>query len=137
MGSMAKRTRTATDRTPATDAAAPADLRLAWLDRMRPYRERRERDVTIEVALKGIERELRAQRDAVGDIIDVWNRVAPAAVRELASIAGVSAGTLTLAVSSSGASYELSRALREGLERTLVQQMPTRVKRIKVRVAGE
>jgi len=134
---MAKRTRTASDRASASEPSAPADLRLAWLNRMRPYRERRERDVSIEIALKGIERELRTQRDSVGDIIDAWNRVAPASVRELASIAGVSAGTLTLAVASSGASYELGRALREGLERALVQQMPTRVKRIKVRIAGE
>ena len=88
---MAKRTRTASDRASASEPSAPADLRLAWLNRMRPYRERRERDVSIEIALKGIERELRTQRDSVGDIIDAWNRVAPASVRELASIAGVSA----------------------------------------------
>lgn len=130
---MAKRTRTPS--APATEP--PADLRLAWLDRMRPFRERRERDVSVESALQSIERELRMQRDTVGDIVDVWNRIAPSPVRELATVGGVSSGTLTLAVASSGASYELSRALRDGLEKLLVQQMPGRVRRIRVRVAGE
>jgi hypothetical protein len=91
----------------------------------------------METALQAIERELRQQQDAVGDVIDVWNRLAPAGVRNLAAIVGVSAGTLTLAVTSSGASYELSRALRDGLERQLVHQMPSRVKRIKVRIVSE
>ena len=117
--------------------AASVDRRLAWLDRMRPFRERRERDVTIEVTIRSLERELRAEHDAVGDVIDVWNQVAPANVRGLAAIGGVVQGTLTLTVESSGASYELSRALREGLERELLKRLPARVRRIKVRVKAE
>ena len=100
--------------------AASVDRRLAWLDRMRPFRARRDRDVTIEVTIRSLERELRAEHDAVGDVIDVWNQVAPPHVRGLAAIGGVVQGTLTLTVESSGASYELSRALREGLERELL-----------------
>lgn len=129
--------------TPRADGAASfggspaADRRLVWLDSMRPFRARHERDVSMESALQAIERELRNQRDTVGDVIDVWNRVAPPSVRDLASVVGVSAGTLTLAVASSGAAYEIGRVLRDGLERQMVQQMPARVKRIKVRVVSE
>ena len=116
---------------------ATVDRRLAWLDRMRPFRARRDRDVTIEVTIRSLERELRAEHDAVGDVIDVWNQVAPAEVRGLASIGGVVQGTLTLSVESSGASYELSRARRDGLERELLKRLPARVRRIKVRVKAE
>lgn len=103
---------------------------------MRPFRERHERDVGLERVIQSLEREMRDQQAAVGDIIDAWNQVAPPAVRDLAAIAGVSQGTLTLVVTSSGASYELSRALRDGLERTLMQRLPARVKRIRVRIAA-
>lgn len=113
------------------------DARLAWIDRMRPFRCRHDRDVSMEPALKAIEREFRQQNDAVGDVIDAWNAVAAPQVRSLATIAGVTQGTLTLVVHSSGASYELSRALRGGLERELMRRLPARVKRIKVRVAAE
>ena len=79
---------------------------------------------------------MRERQHAVGDVIDVWNQVAPAAVRELAAVGGVAQGTLTLVVTSTGASYELGRHLRDGLERTLMQQLPTRVKRIRVKIAA-
>ncbi len=115
--------------------AVPADRRLAWLERMRPFRARHERDVSMEAALQSLERQLREQHNAVGDIIDVWNEIVPAPLQGIASIGGVSQGTLTLVCATSGASYEISRALRDGLERTLMQRLPSRVKRIKVRVA--
>lgn len=121
----------AAERQPATP---PADRRLIWLDRMRPFRGRRDRDVTIDVTIRSLERELRAEHDAVGDVVDAWNQVAPENVRHLASIGGVVQGTLTLVVETSGASYELSRVLRDGLERTLLKRLPARVRRIKVRV---
>ena len=104
---------------------------------MRPFRARRDRDVTIDLTIRSLERELRAEHAAVGDVIDTWNQVAPADVRGLAAIGGVVQGTLTLTVESSGASYELSRALRDGLERELMKRLPARVRRIKVRVKAE
>jgi len=90
----------------------------------------------MEGALQSLERQLREQQNAVGDIIDVWNELAPPSVRGLATIGGVSQGTLTLVTTSSGASYELSRVLRDGLERALMRRLPSRVKRIKVRVGS-
>jgi hypothetical protein len=127
---------TPSDPAPPAAAAAPADRRLAWLERMRPFRARHDRDVSMEGALQSLERQLREQQNAVGDIIDVWNELAPPAVRGLATIGGVSQGTLTLVTASSGASYELSRVLRDGLERALMRRLPSRVKRIKVRVGS-
>jgi len=140
----AKDVRPTKDVRPAKDALPSKDARtdiitdrwLAWLERMRPFRARLERDVSMEGALQSLERQLRDQRNAVGDVIDVWNEIVPADVRGIATIGGVSQGTLTLVTASSGASYELSRLLREGLERTLMLRLPARVKRIKVRVGS-
>jgi len=127
--------KTTNETTNETTNGLPADRRLAWLDRMRPFRARHERDVSMEAALQSLERQLREQHNAVGDIIDVWNEIVPAPLQGIATIGGVSQGTLTLVCATSGASYEISRALRDGLERTLMQRLPSRVKRIKVRVA--
>jgi hypothetical protein len=41
-----------------------------------------------------------------------------------------------LVTASSAAGFEASRALREGLERTLMARFPARVRRVKVKVGG-
>jgi len=118
-------------------ATPPADARLAWIERTRVYRGIRERDVSIERPLAGLERLFADRQRALGDVIEAWNELAPVRVRASASIAGLTQGTLTLAVTSSSASYELSRALRDGLERDLVARMPARIRRVKVRVVAD
>ena len=133
----APRGRLAVLATPPQPASAPVDPRLAWIDRTRVYRAIRERDTTIDRVVHGLEREFTDRQRTLGDVIDAWNSLVPPALRAHVSVAGVSAGTLTLSVASSGASYELSRALRDGLERRMVELLPGRVRRIKVRVGAE
>jgi len=121
-------------------AAVPEGPRtpgMVWIERMRQYRGRRERDVGIAVQVGSLEREFRDRQREVGDLIDVWNEIAPEKLRALVSIGGLTQGTLTLVTASSAAGYEASRALREGLERTLMQRFPARVRRIKVKVGGD
>ena len=115
----------------------PVDPRLAWIDRMRVYRGRAEPDLSVGSMAASFERATAQRQRALGDVIDLWNEVAPERVRGYATIDGLGQGTLTLTVASSSASYELSRALRDGLERTLVDRMPTRIKRVKVRVGAD
>ncbi len=103
---------------------------------MRVYRGRRERDVTVNTLLGQVEREYMDRRRTLGDVIDAWNDLAPVAIRSAASIASVTQGTLMLNTMSSSASYEVSRVLRDGLERSIIARVPTRVRRVKVRVAG-
>jgi len=117
--------------------AAPVDAQLAWIERTRVYRGIRERDASIERPLAGLERLFADRQRSLGDVIEAWNQLAPERVRGSASIAGLAQGTLTLSVTSSSASYELSRALRDGLERDLVSRMPARIRRVKVRVVAE
>jgi hypothetical protein len=136
-GKPAARGRLAGLATPSQPASAPTDPRLAWIDRTRVYRAIRERDTTIDRVVHGLEREFTDRQRTLGDVIDAWNSLVPPALRAHVSVAGVSAGTLTLSVASSGASYELSRALRDGLERRMVELLPGRVRRIKVRVGAE
>ena len=118
-------------------ATPPVDARLAWIERTRVYRGIRERDVSIERPLAGLERLFADRQRALGDVIEAWNQLAPERVRGSASIGGLAQGTLTLSVTSSSASYELSRALRDGLERDLVARLPARIRRVKVRVVAE
>jgi hypothetical protein len=110
---------------------------MAWIERMRAFRGRRERDVGIALQVGSLEREFRTRQREVGDLVDAWIELAPEKLRESVSIGGLTQGTLTLVTASSAAGYEASRALREGLERALMQRFPARVRRVKVKVGGE
>jgi hypothetical protein len=123
--------------TSAGGGTPPSDPRLAWIDRMRVYRGRSEPDLSIGAMAASLERATAQRQRVLGDVIDLWNEVAPERVRGYAAIEGLGQGTLTLTVTSSSASYELSRVLRDGLERTLVERMPARIKRVKVRVGAD
>ncbi len=118
--------------------AAPRapDPRLAWMDRIRPYRALRDRDLSIGVQVLALERTMGRRHDALGDVIEAWNGLAPPSLAAAVRISGLSRGTLTLAVTGSAATYELGRALRGGLERRLVDALPGRVRRVKVVAAG-
>jgi hypothetical protein len=104
---------------------------------MRVYRGRAEPDLSVGAMASSLERSTAQRQRILGDVIDLWNEVAPVRVRGFAAIEGLGQGTLTLTVTSSSASYELSRVLRDGLERTLVERMPARIKRVKVRVGAD
>lgn len=108
----------------------------AWMERMRPYRALRQRELSIGAEILSIERAMGRRQDALGDVIEVWNRIVPPALAGSVAIAGLARGTLTLAVAGSAASYEVGRLLRGGLERTLVAELPGRVRRVKVVHAG-
>jgi hypothetical protein len=123
--------------TPAAATEGPRTPGMAWIERMREYRGRRERDVGIAVQVGSLERQFRDRQREVGDLIDAWIEIAPAKLRESVSIGGLTQGTLTLVTASSAAGYEASRALRDGLERALMQRFPARVRRVKVKVGGD
>ena len=115
----------------------PADPRLAWIERMRVYRGRAEPDLSAAAMAASVERATAQRQRALGDVIDLWNEVAPERMRGFVTIEGLAQGTLSLTVASSSASFEVSRLLRDGLERTLVERMPTRIRRVKVRVGAD
>jgi hypothetical protein len=117
----------------AANAESPG---LGWIERMREYRGFRERATPVAADIDAMARRFRQERDALGDVIDVWNEVSPAGVRPHVRISGLASGTLTLATPSSSAGYELTRELRNGLERTLVQRLPGRVRRVRVKVGA-
>jgi hypothetical protein len=122
---------------PAAATEGPRTPGMVWIERMREYRGRRERDVGIAVQVGSLERQFRDRQREVGDLIDAWIEIAPAKLRESVSIGGLSQGTLTLVTTSSAAGYEASRALRDGLERALMQRFPARVRRVRVKVGGD
>jgi hypothetical protein len=109
-------------------------VRLAWIERTRVYRGRRELDHSISAMAALVEHAAAQRQRALGDVIDLWIQLAPDRVRDYATIEGLGQGTLTLSVASSSASFEVSRALRDGLEKALIARMTPRIKRVKVRV---
>ena len=118
------------------EGARRADPRLAWMERIRPFRARRDRETAIGADLEALRRGFAERQRALGDVIEAWNALAPASIQEVSTVAGVSNGTLTIAARGSSASYEISRALRDGLERRIVERLPARVRRVKVKVGG-
>jgi hypothetical protein len=120
----------------ASTQAEPLDPGLRWIERMRVYRGRTDRDLSVAGQLAGIERGFRERNRALGDVIDAWNDLAPGPLRNASTIAGLAQGTLTIEATGSSAGYELSRALRGGLEQAMTTRLTGRVRRIRVRVGG-
>ena len=115
----------------------PRDHRLVRLERIRPFRARRERDASIGLDLDLLRRGFSERHRALGDVIDAWNALAPEPIRSVSAVAGLANGTLTIAAAGSSASYEISRVLRDGLERRLIERLPARIRRVKVKVGGD
>ena len=64
------------------------------MERTRVYRAIRERDMSLETPVAMFERQCAERQRAIGDVIDLWNSIAPAGVRTSASIACFASSTI-------------------------------------------
>ena len=111
-----------------SDAAERIKQLSSW--RARPDRGR---DVTGDLA--GMAREFKRLERTMGAATDAWSRLAPPELQACACVETFRGGTLTLRVDSSGASFEIDRALRGGLEANLRMAVPGLV-RVRTRVGA-
>lgn len=103
--------------------------------RLAGWRARPDRGREVAGDLAGVARDLKRLERTIGAATDAWARLAPPALQSCASVETFRGGTLTLRVDSSGAGFEIDRALRSGLEANLRMAVPGLV-RVRTRVGA-
>jgi hypothetical protein len=106
--------------------------RMPDLQRLRGWRNFRERDLSIGGALADLTKDLRRQHRAVGGIGEAWAALVPPEVRRGAELVKLSRGVLTVKVTDAAARFALDRWLRGGGEAALARAPGVVVKRVKL-----
>lgn len=130
---MARRQRQPEGKAPAT--ADPALRRLIALQRVKggtaPSSVERA-DTRSDFRAAGDE--LRRVARRLGGIVEAWDDLVPARLRDRAAILGFDRGILTVTVDSSPTLYALDRELRSGLEAALREATGGRLQRVRGKV---
>ena len=108
------------------------------VDRIRQlsgWRTRPDRGREVTGDLAGMARDLKRLERTIGSATDAWARLAPPELQACACVETFRGGTLTLRVDSSGAGFEIDRALRGGLEVNLRMAVPG-LMRVRTRVGA-
>lgn len=105
------------------------------IKRLSGWRSRPDRGREVTGDLVGIARDLKRLERTIGAATDAWSRLAPPELQSCACVETFRGGTLTLRVDSSGAGFEIDRALRSGLEANLRMAVPGLV-RVRTRVGA-
>jgi hypothetical protein len=116
-----------------------ARVALARIEKLRPYRGRRERDVAIAPLFDAVLREHGRAAATLGLVTEIVESIVPLVLVPDCTLRGLTQGVLSIETRSSAAKYALDRFLREGGERTLIEAFGARslrVSRVKVAATG-
>jgi hypothetical protein len=102
------------------------------LERLRGFRNRPERDVTIGAMVKAAEREVKKQQRAVGGVGLAWDEVVPRTLAARCTVVGVSRGVLTVRTAGAATRFELDRFLRSGGEAELCRRAGVAIRKVKL-----
>lgn len=126
-----------TDR-PGNDAPSHHAAALAaGLQRLRSFKERPERDVSIGALIDAEARRLRQTQRATSGASAAWDKLLdgahlPADLRARLRIISFRAGVLTIRAADAPAKYALDRYLRAGGQTALARLSPTPLRRVKI-----
>lgn len=128
---MARRTRS----TPRDPVADPALRRLIALQRAKGGSRPSERQIAdTSAAFRAIGDELRRSAKRLGGIMEAWDDLVPASLREATRVDSFERGTLTVTADSSATIYALDREMRSGLEAALQNATGGRLQRVRGRI---
>ncbi|MCX5658938.1 MAG: DciA family protein [Planctomycetota bacterium] len=113
----------------------PHDARLG---RLRQWRNRPERDVSMRFLATYFKQEVERPHKQLGALGDVWRSLVPADMVGHTRLESLARGILRVTVDSSSRLYQLDRLLRAGLEQQIIQaHRGPSFRRIQLRVAGD
>ncbi|MEM8738293.1 MAG: DciA family protein [Planctomycetota bacterium] len=116
----------------------PAKASQQHLERLRQFRVRAERDVSMGFLADQFKRDVARPFKQLGDLIALWHELVPEEVAAGTRLESLQRGVLTVAVDSSARLYEVDRRLREGLELQLItRHKGPAFRRVKLRVAAD
>ena len=98
------------------------DAQSQYLNRLREWRNRPDKDVSLEFLEEQFKREVEKPYKQLHAMAVIWDELVPEAMAEHVWLESLSRGVLRVAVDSSAALYELDRLLREGLEQELIRR---------------
>jgi hypothetical protein len=98
---------------------SPPDPLDQHLGRLRVWRNRPERDLSLGFLKQQFQKEVERPHKQLGALAIAWGELVPPELAEHARLEGLSRGVLRVAVDDSAHLYELDRILRQGLERQL------------------
>ena len=128
---MARRTRSKT-REPVAD---PALRRLIALQRAKGGSRPSEKQVAdTSAAFRALGDELRRSAKRLGGIMEAWDDLVPAQIRDATRVESFERGTLTVTAESSATIYALDREMRAGLEAALQSATGGRLQRVRGRI---
>jgi len=128
---MARRTRVQSPQ----PVADPALRRLIALQRAKGGSRPTERQIAdTSDAFRAIGNELRRSAKRLGGILEAWDELAPAFLRDSTRVESLERGTLTVTAESSATIYALDRELRAGLESALQSATGGRLQRVRGRI---
>jgi hypothetical protein len=117
-----------------SDASDPR-VQQQRLERLRGYRNRPERDLSLGFLSERFKREVAGPFKQLEGLIEPWRQTAPAEMIEHCRLESLRRGTLTIAVPDHSRMYELDVLMRNGLQKKLIEAMGAgQVRRIKLRL---
>lgn len=120
---------------PREAVADPALRRLIALQRAKGGSRPSERQVAdTSAAFRAIGDELRRSAKRLGGIMEAWDELVPATLREATRVESFERGTLTVTAESSATLYALDREMRAGLESALQNATGGRLQRVRGRI---
>lgn len=112
------------------------ELSRQHLDRLRGWRNRKERDLTLGFLADQFKRHVARPHRQLEQLVGLWAELVPADLAAHTRLAGLARGVLHVDVDSSARLYELDRLLRSGLERQIItRHKGPAMRRIQLRVA--
>ena len=104
------------------------------VDQLRAWRVRPTRTKSISDLMPGMQRQFRRTERQIGAFADAWNECVPSELRDHCRVETVRGGRARVTAGSSAIAFQLDRALRSGLLRTLRAACAIAITRVDVRV---
>jgi hypothetical protein len=102
------------------------------LRRLRGFRNRPERDLSIVAAVRGAERDALKKHKALGGVGAAWEQIVPGSLKERVHVVSLARGVLTIRAADGVTKFELDRFLRSGGEARLARAAAVAIKRTRI-----
>ena len=114
---------------------AESDAESRYLDRLRGWRVRKERDQSLSFIADQFKDEVTKPYKQLKSIAVLWEELVPAEMLSSTRLDSLARGVLKVTVSSASVSYELDRLLRSGLQKQLIDRHKgPAFRRVRIRV---
>lgn len=106
----------------------------AQLERLRLWRNRKQRDVTLNFLPDLVNRDYEKPHRQMGKIIEIWQQYIPTELVNRSKLVSLQRGLLLIHVQDSPTLYQLNQVLRSGAEKLIKQAHRGNIFRIQLKI---